>query len=304
MGALSPPARRRSSSSKPVPIRWKRRSWRSPARRSGTRAPPPRTRCVRSPASGGDERMAVVFVLWLREVKKYLRSRVQIVASLGTPLMYLGVLGFGLGPVFQRAGEGNYLQFMAPGVIGMTVLFTAMFSGIAMLWDRQFGFLKETLVAPVPRLAIMIGRTLGGATVAVLQGTLIFVVTMVAGFRPASVLAVPLAFLLIALIAVVFAALATAIGSTIKEMQGFQMVMNFLVMPIFFLSAAIYPLQGLPRVLAALTRVDPLTYGVDGMRGLLIGNSHFGVAFDVAVLLGVGVLFVAAGAWRFSKIEA
>src|SRR5216117_381636 len=160
MGALSPPARRRSSSSKPVPIRWKPRFWRSPARRSGTRAPRPRTRCVRSPACGGDERMTVVFILWLREVKKYLRSRVQIVASLGAPLMYLGVLGFGLGPVFRRAGEGSYLQFMAPGVIGMTVLFTAMFSGIAMLWDRQFGFLKETLVAPVPRLAIMIGRTL------------------------------------------------------------------------------------------------------------------------------------------------
>lgn len=248
--------------------------------------------------------MAVIFALWLRELKKYLRSRVQIVASLGAPLMYLGVLGFGLGPVFQRAGQGSYLQFMAPGVIGMTVLFTAMFSGIAMLWDRQFGFLKETLVAPVPRLAIMIGRTLGGATVAVLQGTLIFGVTLIAGFRPVSVLAALLAFPLIALIAVVFAALATAIGSSLKEMQGFQMVMNFLVMPIFFLSGALYPLLGLPRVLAVLTRIDPLTYGVDGMRGLLIGTAHFGVAFDTVVLLGVGVLFVAAGAWRFSKIEA
>ena len=247
--------------------------------------------------------MSVIFILWLREVKKYVRSRVQIVASLGTPLMYLGVLGFGLGPVFQRAGEGNYLQFMAPGVIGMTVLFTAMFSGIAMLWDRQFGFLKETLVAPVPRLAIMIGRTLGGATVAVLQGTVIFGVTLIAGFRPVSVLAVPLAFLVIALIAVIFSALATAIGSSLKEMQGFQMVMNFLVMPTFFLSGAIYPLEGLPRVLAWLTRIDPLTYGVDGVRGLLTGRAHFSIAFDVAVLLGVGVLFVAAGAWRFSKIE-
>src|SRR5438876_7959579 len=164
--------------------------------------------------------MTVIYILWLREVKKYLRSRTQIIASLGSPIMYLGVLGFGLGPIFRKAGEGSYLQFMAPGVIGMTILFTSMFSGIALLWDRQFGFLKETLVAPVPRLAIMIGRTLGGATVAVLQGTLIFVVTLVAGFRPASVLAVPLAFLLIALIAVVFAALATAIGSTIKEMPG------------------------------------------------------------------------------------
>src|SRR5947199_4193677 len=193
---------------------------------------------------------------------------------------------------------------MAPGVIGMAVLFTAMFSGIAMLWDRQFGFLKETLVAPVPRLGFMVGRPLGGATVAVLQGTLIFVVTLIAGFRPVSVLTVPLAFLLIALIAVVFAALATAIGSTIKEMQGFQMVMNFLVMPLFFLSGAIYPLEGLPKVLAAFTRVDPLTYGVDGVRGVLIGRTHFGVTLDIAVLLGVGILFVMFGAWRLCKLEA
>jgi ABC-2 type transport system permease protein len=247
--------------------------------------------------------MLVVYILWLREVKKYLRSRAQIIASLGAPLMYLGVLGFGLGPVFQRAGEGSYLQFMAPGVIGMTVLFTAMFSGIAMLWDRQFGFLKETLVAPVPRLAIMIGRTLGGATVAVLQGTLIFAVTLVAGFRPVSVAAVPVAFLIVLLIAVVFSALATAIGSSLKEMQGFQMVMNFLVIPIFFLSGALYPLRGLPTALALLTRIDPLTYGVDGVRGILIGATHFGVGVDIAVLVGVGVLFVGAGAWRFSKIE-
>jgi len=247
--------------------------------------------------------VSVIYILWLRELKKYLRSRAQIVASLGTPLMYLAVLGFGLGPVFRRAGQGSYLQFMAPGVIGMTVLFTAMFSGIAMLWDRQFGFLKETLVAPVPRVQIMIGRTLGGATVAVLQGFIIFGVTLLLGFRPASVLAVPVAFLLIALIAVVFAALATAIGSSLKEMAGFQMVMNFLVMPLWFLSGALYPLQGLPVALAVLTRVDPLTYGIDGVRGTMTGVTHFGVPADVAVLLGVGVLFVIAGAWRFSKIE-
>ena len=247
--------------------------------------------------------MSVIYILWLRELKKYLRSRAQIVASLGTPLMYLAVLGFGLGPVFRRAGQGSYLQFMAPGVIGMTVLFTAMFSGIAMLWDRQFGFLKETLVAPVPRVQIMIGRTLGGATVAVLQGFIIFGVTLLLGFRPASVLAVPVAFLLIALIAVVFAALATAIGSSLKEMAGFQMVMNFLVMPLWFLSGALYPLQGLPVALAVLTRVDPLSYGIDGVRGTMTGVTHFGVPADVAVLLGVGVLFVIAGAWRFSKIE-
>ena len=118
-----------------------------------------------------------------------------------------------------------------------------------------------------------------------------------------SLLAIPVAFLVIALIAIVFAALATAIGSTLKEMQGFQMVMNFFVMPLWFLSGALYPLQGLPPALAVLTRVDPLTYGVDGVRGIMLGASHFGIAVDVGVLLAVGVLFVAAGAWRFSKIE-
>src|SRR5579862_8093413 len=128
--------------------------------------------------------MGAIYILWLREVKRYVRSRIQIVASLGQPMLYLLVLGFGLGPVFQRAGGGSYLQFVAPGVIGMTVLFSSIFSGLGLLWDRQFGFLKETLVAPVPRLQIMIGRTLGGATNALMQGTLVLVVCLIVGFRP------------------------------------------------------------------------------------------------------------------------
>ena len=247
--------------------------------------------------------MTVIYILWLREVKKYLRSRTQIIASLGSPIMYLGVLGFGLGPIFRKAGEGSYLQFMAPGVIGMTILFTSMFSGIALLWDRQFGFLKETLVAPVPRLWIMIGRTLGGATVAIIQGLLIFVCCFIAGFRPVSFVVLPLALLFMALIAIVFAALGTVIGSSLKDMQGFQLVMNFLVMPIFFLSGALYPLTNLPKVLALLTRLDPLTYGVDGVRSVLIGVTHFGITADAVVLAGVAILLLSAGAWRFSKIE-
>ncbi|HJQ31084.1 MAG TPA: ABC transporter permease [Pyrinomonadaceae bacterium] len=247
--------------------------------------------------------MRVIYILWLREVKKYMRSRTQIIASLGSPIMYLGILGFGLGPVFRRAGEGDYLQFMAPGVVGMTVLFTSMFSGIALLWDRQFGFLKETLVAPVPRLWIMAGRTLGGATVATIQGLLIFAVSLIAGFRPLAFTSLPAALFVMILTAVVFSALGTALGSSLKDMQGFQLVMNFLVMPIYFLSGALYPLANLPKVLAALTRIDPLTYGVDGMRGALIGVTHFGVGLDVIALVGVAAVLLCAGAWRFSKIE-
>src|SRR5262245_46720090 len=247
--------------------------------------------------------MGVIFVLWLREVKRYLRSRPQIIASLGQPLLYLLVLGFGFGPVFQQAGQGSYLQFVAPGVIGMGILFTSIFSGIGLFWDRHFGFLKETLVAPVPRLQVMAGRTLGGATIAIIQGTLVLVVCMIAGFRPQSWAAVPVALFFMALIAVVFAALGTAIGSSLKDMQAFQLIMNFLIMPIFFLSGALFPLAGLKSVLAVATRLDPLTYGIDGLRGAFIAEAHMGLALDVAVLAVLASVFVILGAWAFSKIQ-
>jgi ABC-2 type transport system permease protein len=247
--------------------------------------------------------VSAVYILWLRELKRYSRSRAQVIASLGQPLLYLLALGFGLGPVFEKAGEGSYLQFVAPGVIGMSVLFTSIFSGIGLLWDRQFGFLKETLVAPVPRRQIMIGRTLGGATVSMFQGLLVLIVCLLAGFRPAHATTLPLAVMFMALIAIVFAALGTAIGSTLQNMQGFQLIMNFLVMPIFFLSGALFPLTNLPRVLAVVTRLDPLTYGIDGLRGAFIGISRFGAVADVTVLCGVAVSFLALGAYSFSKIQ-
>jgi ABC-2 type transport system permease protein len=247
--------------------------------------------------------MSVVYILWLRELKRYSRSRAQVIASLGQPLLYLLVLGFGLGPVFQKAGQGSYLQFVAPGVVGMSILFMSIFSGIGLLWDRQFGFLKETLVAPVPRLQIMVGRTLGGATVAVLQGLLILIVCIIAGFRPAHLALIPLALMFMMLVAIVFAGLGTAIGSTLTNMQGFQLIMNFLVMPIFFLSGALFPLSNLPKGLAIVTRLDPLTYGIDGLRGALIGASHFAVATNASVLAVVASAFLALGAYSFSKIQ-
>lgn len=247
--------------------------------------------------------MNAIYILWLREMKRYVRSRVQMIVSLAQPALYLLALGFGFGPVFERAGAGNYLQFMAPGVIGMTVLFSSVFSGVAMLWDRQFGFLKETMVAPVPRLYVMIGRTLGGATVAMIQGILILVVCLIAGFRPQHWLAIPLAFVFVALIAIVFAALGSAMGSVIKDMQGFQLIMNFMVMPMFFLSGALYPLSHLPKVLSIITQVDPLSYGVDGLRGTLIGLWHFSYFLDMVLLGGLGVIFLMTGAYLFSRIE-
>jgi ABC-2 type transport system permease protein len=247
--------------------------------------------------------VGAIYILWLRELKRYVRSRPQVIASLAQPMLYLLVLGFGLGPVFQKAGQGSYLQFMAPGVIAMTILFSSIFSGIALLWDRQFGFLKETLVAPVPRLHIMIGRTLGGATVATIQGCLIAIICVIAGFRPVSLAAVPVAVVFMILIAMVFGALGTGIGSTLQDMQGFQLIMNFMVLPIFFLSGALFPLANLPTPLAVITRLDPLAYGVDGLRAILLGASYFGAPLDLAVLLVVAGVFVVAGARQFSRIQ-
>ncbi len=248
--------------------------------------------------------MSALYVLWLRELRRYTRSRVQILTSLGQPALYLFALGFGMGAVFKEAGRGNYIQFVAPGIIAMTVLFSSIFSGIALLWDRQFGFLKETLVAPVPRIYIMLGRTCGSATVALLQGLLVMLVCLIAGFRPAQPGLLPAAMLFAGLIGLVFAALGAAIGSTLKDMQAFQMVMNFVVMPLFFLSGALYPLDHLPHALAILTQLDPLSYGVDGMRSVLLQQSHFGVVTDAAVLITLAVVLLCVAAWRFTKIEA
>lgn len=244
--------------------------------------------------------MGAIHILWLRELKRYWRSKVRIATSLVQPLLYLLVLGFGLGPVYQKAGAGNFLQFMAPGVIAMTVLFSAMFSGISLLWDRQFGFLKETLVAPVPRIQIMLGRTCGAATVALLQGLLVALVCLAAGFRPVSLAMLPAAF---AFLAIVFTALGTTIGSSLKDMQGYTAAMNFLVLPVFLLSGTLFPLDNLPVLLATMTRVDPLSYGVDGLRATLIARTHFGALLDAAVLGSAAVILTVVGAWRFSKIE-
>ncbi len=248
--------------------------------------------------------MNAVYVLWLRQLKRYLRSRARIVGSLGQPLLFLVALGFGFGPVFQKAGQGNYIQFLAPGVIGMTVMFSAVFNGIELIWDRQFGFLKETLVAPVPRMMIMVGRTLGGATVSMMQGLIVVLICMVAGFRPATVQALPYALLFMVLVAVMFTALGTAIASALSDFQAFQLIMNFLVMPMFFLSGALFPLTGVPAPIRVVASINPLSYGIDGMRAALTGMpGHFGPALDLAVLTGVACLFVGIGSYLFSKVQ-
>ncbi len=247
--------------------------------------------------------MSTIYILWLRQLKRYFRSKSRIIGSLGQPVLFLVALGFGLGPIYQQAGGGNYIQFLAPGIIAMSILFTALFSGIEIIWDRQFGFLKETLVAPISRFDIMIGRTLGGATVAIFQGVVVFVISLLVGFWPESWALLPLTVVMMFLIAIFFTGLGTAIASVLENMQGFQLIMNFLVMPIFFLSGALFPLKGLPEALILVIRANPLAYGVDGLRSTLMSGSYFGMGLDFLVLGIVCILMIWLGSFMFSRIE-
>ncbi len=247
--------------------------------------------------------MNAIYIMWLREVKRFIRSKSRIVGSLGQPILFLVALGYGLGPVFAKAGQGNYLEFIAPGIIGMSIIFTAIFNGMQVIWDRQFGFLKETMVAPVSRLSIMFGRTIGGATVATAQGTLVLVLATLAGFRPTSWLGIIPALVVMLLVALLFSSLGIMVASKLKDMQGFQLIMNFLVMPLFFLSGAIFPLGSTSPVLYWVARFDPLSYGVDALRYFLIGIHTFPIALDIGVLVGVTAVFLALGSYFFSKME-
>jgi ABC-2 type transport system permease protein len=248
-------------------------------------------------------KMGAIYIMWLRQLKRYYRSKSRMIGALGQPLLFLLAFGFGFGPVFSKAGQGNYITFLVPGIVAMAVLFTSMFSGIEIIWDRQFGFLKETLVAPVSRFRIMLGRTLGGMTVAVAQGLVIILLSYLIGFRIPNLYSFFLLILFMCLIAVTFTALGTAIASCLDDFHGFQLIMNFLIMPLFFLSGALFPMEGLPKVLNVLVKINPLSYGVDGLRYALTGVSYHGFTIDLLVLSVITVVILGIGSYLFSKIQ-
>lgn len=247
--------------------------------------------------------MRIIYILWLRQIKRYYRSRSRVLGAIGQPLLFLLALGYGLGAVFQRAGQGNYLQFLVPGIIAQTILFSAVFWGISIIWDKQFGFLKETLVAPVSRLQIMIGSALGGATIAVFQGVLVLVISLLLGFRPYSWQLLPAALLICAALALALACFGSGIASIVNDFQGFQAINNFLVFPLYFLSGAIYPLVGIPLALKIVSTIDPLSYAIDGLRSVLIHQSHFGLGIDLLALSLTTIVLIVFGVWAFRRIQ-
>jgi ABC-2 type transport system permease protein len=248
--------------------------------------------------------MDIIYTIWLRNMKRYIRSKSRIIGSISMPLFFLLFLGFGLNSVVQIPGlGGNYVVFLIPGMVAMSVLFTSVFSGIQVIWDKQFGFLKETLVAPVSRLEIMLGQTAGGATTAVFQGFIILVLSVLIGLRISNVAGFLLALGFMVLIGIAFTAFGIAIASRMDDMTGFQLIMNFVVFPIFGLSGALFPISSLPSWLVPITMVDPLTYGVEGIRYGLTGVSQINPLVCMGVLGCFTAAMVILGAFLFRRIK-
>lgn len=247
--------------------------------------------------------MSVIYILWLRQMKRYFRSRSRIFGAIGQPLLFLLALGYGLGAVYEKAGQGDYLQFLVPGIIVQTLLFSGVFWGIQILFDKRFGFLKEMLVAPVPRVKILLGNALGGATISLLQAILVFVISFGLGYRVHDWLMVPIAFVLMVILSLTLTSFGAGIASMVEDFQGFQGINNFLIFPLFFLSSALYPLTNVPTVLQVISYVNPLTYAVDGLRWAMVGQSHFGIWLDLLVITITMVASIAFAVNRFNRIQ-
>jgi len=250
--------------------------------------------------------LKAIYILWLREMKIFTRAKSRILANILTPLIILGALGFGLrgATIPGIPASIGYLQFLIPGMVGTTMIFSSTFAGMSVLWDRQFGFLKEIMVTPVSRVSIVLGRMMGGTTTSVIQGITILLISIIVGFRVLSVVSVLESTVLMIMMSAAFIGLGLAIASRLRDMQGFGMIMNIIMLPVLFLSGAYYPLTNMPSFIIYASYLNPLTYGVDGMRGVLIGLSALPVTLDFGVLLAFCIFMVLLGTFLFEKSEA
>ncbi len=244
-----------------------------------------------------------IYIMWLRQMKRFVRSKSRLVSSIVQPLFFLFILGSGF-RVATFAGVDDYLSFLAPGIIAMAILFSSMFTGISVLWDKQFGFLQEVLVAPVSRFSIIIGRTLGGATVALIQGFIILLIALGLGVKISGVFGLLLTFVFMILIAFTAVGFGLVLASKMEDFQGFQLIMNLLIMPLLFLSSAFFPVTANPTM-KTISSFNPLFYMVDGLRGsLIIGTATVNPPLlDLLVVLVVCIIMMGLGSYFFSKSE-
>jgi ABC-2 type transport system permease protein len=253
-----------------------------------------------------------IYALWYREIKVFMRERSRIISSVVNPILWLLVIGGGLGSAVSFSGlySGvNYQTFIYPGVLIQTALFSSIFFGVYIVWDKKIDFLKEVLVAPMRRTSIFVGKIFGGSTDTLLQLLILFVVGF--GFMASGIMPGLHLTLLSALISLVFLFVTTIglvsigliLGSQMESPEGFQLIGSFLIYPLFFLSGALFPINNLPPWLSPFILANPVTYAVDGVRGAMLGISQFNIAFDFAVICGFAAVMILIGTYAFKKMK-
>jgi len=243
-----------------------------------------------------------IYMVWLRDIIRYFREKSQLYGSIFRPILWLFILGMGLRGSYQHTGNFNYTQFIFPGIVAMTIIFTSIQSAITIIWDREFGFLKEILVAPVPRTSIAIGKGLAGTTLSLIQGGIILLLSPLVKVHFPIIHLLPI-ILVMVLLSFSLTGIGIVIAARMTSFQGFGTIMNFVIMPMWFLSGAMFPPTGLPKWLNILVRINPLTYGVDLMRRLILGFSYYPTWFNVIFLMVFSVLVTFAAVFFFNRGE-
>ncbi|MGD0177849.1 MAG: ABC transporter permease [Candidatus Bathyarchaeia archaeon] len=241
------------------------------------------------------------YALWYREMKVFSREKSRIVSSLITPLLWIVVFGGGLGSAVSLGGV-NYQVFIFPGILAMSILFSSVFFGLYIVWDRKIDFFKEVLVAPLSRTTIFAGKMVGGSIDALLQGCAMLVFGLVLGINY-TILSVLFSFVFMFVLASALVSLGLIIGSNMESVEGFQLIVSFLVFPMFFFSGALFPLKNLPQYLLIFTILDPVTYAVDGLRGLILGSSQLPIALNLLILTGFAAVMIGIGTWSFKRLK-
>ncbi len=249
-----------------------------------------------------------IYVICVREFIKFFREKSRLLGTLARPLLWLFVVGNGMNALIRPHVGVSYLQFIFPGMIGMTILFSSIFSSISIVWDREFGFMKEMLVAPISRTSIVIGKALSGTLISVAQAVIILLLTPLLGIHLTFVQLIEVVSVAV-LVSFCITSLGILIAARLTSFDGFNIIMNFLVMPMLFLSGAMYPVTSLPPVLRHLTQINPLTYGVDAFKHVLLRNSapplgpEFSLLLDLVIVTGISAVMLSFAALSFRRKE-
>ena len=242
-----------------------------------------------------------IYAVWYREFKVFTREKSRVISALFLPLFWYFIFGGGVGAISSVPG-GNYKHFIFPGFLAMTIIFTALFNGAYVVWDKKIDFLKEVLIAPPARTTIFVGKMLGGMTDALLQSYILLFVGIILGI-PLTFKSIILSMMMLFILAAGLVSLGLIIGSFMESLEGFGLISSFVIYPLFLLSGALYPLDKLPGWMKVLTRIDPATYAVDGLRSIILGISSMPLAYDVMVVLGFDAVLIVVGTWAFGRLK-